>query len=293
MSARVCQLCGKPLSRIRVGTEGDFCSREHRNQFRLRQGMDRLMEANKVANLMRRRELTKALVVAQADSAASLERRVFAETADMPVRTGVITRQLRVTPSGSGAAGLGECKRTEVALVRFHVLETEQSRRSLPLIGRKKLGLFLPARNQSLRGSRRSAAPSIPLALKEVEGDLLRVSRSAGFHLRKMELPSVDARLSTHAIRGGLKKAVNQLKNRLLPARSFSEQWSAIRSRLYVPEPQFLYHGPWKGLGAGPMELPGPRVAGGAPPSATRLAQVKIELQETMHYAISSEEDRG
>jgi hypothetical protein len=56
MTARNCQLCGKPLSRIWVGTGGDFCSREHRNQYRLRLGMDRLLEANKVASLMRRRE---------------------------------------------------------------------------------------------------------------------------------------------------------------------------------------------------------------------------------------------
>src|SRR5215813_1763046 len=54
-----CLLCGKPLSRIRVGGGEDFCSREHRNQYRLRQGMDRLTEANKMASLMRRREQPK------------------------------------------------------------------------------------------------------------------------------------------------------------------------------------------------------------------------------------------
>jgi hypothetical protein len=59
MNARVCQLCGKPLSRLRVGGDGDFCSKEHRNQFRLRAGMDRLEEVNKVANLMRRREAAR------------------------------------------------------------------------------------------------------------------------------------------------------------------------------------------------------------------------------------------
>ena len=56
MNPRTCQLCGKPLSRLRVGSDGDFCSKEHRNQFRLRRGMDRLVEVNKVASLMRRRE---------------------------------------------------------------------------------------------------------------------------------------------------------------------------------------------------------------------------------------------
>jgi hypothetical protein len=59
MNARSCQLCGKPLSRLRVGGDGDFCSKEHRNQFRLRAGMDRLVEVNKVASLMRRREAAR------------------------------------------------------------------------------------------------------------------------------------------------------------------------------------------------------------------------------------------
>jgi hypothetical protein len=40
-------------------SDGDFCSREHKNQFRLRRGMDRLQEANKVASLMRRREIPR------------------------------------------------------------------------------------------------------------------------------------------------------------------------------------------------------------------------------------------
>src|SRR5437764_4225286 len=56
MAARTCMLCGKALSRIWAGNGEDFCSREHRNQYRLRRGMDRLLEANKVANVMRRRE---------------------------------------------------------------------------------------------------------------------------------------------------------------------------------------------------------------------------------------------
>src|SRR5437879_845520 len=56
MSVKTCQLCGKPLSRLRVGADPEFCSKEHRNQFKMRRGMDRLVEVNKVANLMRRRE---------------------------------------------------------------------------------------------------------------------------------------------------------------------------------------------------------------------------------------------
>ena len=60
MSAKTCQLCGKPLSKIWIGA-GEFCSREHRNQYRMRRGMDRLLEANQVASLLRRRETPKAI----------------------------------------------------------------------------------------------------------------------------------------------------------------------------------------------------------------------------------------
>lgn len=65
MSVRSCLLCGKPLSRIWVGSGEDFCSREHRNQYRLRRGMDRLLEANKVASVMRRRENLRTLSAGQ------------------------------------------------------------------------------------------------------------------------------------------------------------------------------------------------------------------------------------
>jgi len=74
MSAKTCQLCGKPLGRMRVGT-GDFCSREHRNQFRLRRSMDHLLEANKVASLMRRRENPKQIPLAQLIAASASEPR--------------------------------------------------------------------------------------------------------------------------------------------------------------------------------------------------------------------------
>jgi hypothetical protein len=85
MTGRTCQLCGKALSRFTVGSGGDFCSREHRNQFRLRLGMDRLMEANKVANLMRRRENAKSIPAAQLARDSKVSPRV-APLLPMPMR---------------------------------------------------------------------------------------------------------------------------------------------------------------------------------------------------------------
>ena len=79
MSVKTCQLCGKPLSRLRVGADPEFCSKEHRNQFRLRRGMDRLVEVNKVANLMRRRESPKQIAFSSLVCQSAITPRGFYE----------------------------------------------------------------------------------------------------------------------------------------------------------------------------------------------------------------------
>jgi len=168
MNGRTCQLCGKPLSRIRVGAGGDFCSREHRNQHRLRCGMDRLMEANQMASLMRRREHLKPLNAMDAHSAAAAHRRPFSEPAPWkPAGTPFARRvaprlHARMRASGDYARfrpgdGAGTQRRIEpaparnrrrapmlrtragqvrraqlrasVALLRYHVLDCEGNRR--------------------------------------------------------------------------------------------------------------------------------------------------------------------
>lgn len=77
MAAKTCLLCGKPLSRIWAGTGEDFCSREHRNQYRLRRGMDRLLEASKHASVMRRREVPRQIAMAQLRAGGDTERRGY------------------------------------------------------------------------------------------------------------------------------------------------------------------------------------------------------------------------
>jgi len=79
MSARTCLLCGKSLSRIWVGAGDDFCSREHGNQYRLKRGMDRLTEANKISSLMRRRENPKPITSAHLPLNSASSRRDFPE----------------------------------------------------------------------------------------------------------------------------------------------------------------------------------------------------------------------
>jgi hypothetical protein len=79
MSARTCLLCGKTLSRIWVGAGDDFCSREHGNQYRLKLGMDRLTESNKISSLMRRRENPRPIASAHLPLDSTTSRRDFPE----------------------------------------------------------------------------------------------------------------------------------------------------------------------------------------------------------------------
>ncbi len=72
-------LCGKPLSRIWVGAGEDFCSREHGNQYRLKRGMDRLTETNKISSLMRRRENPRLITAASLPLDSASSRRGFPE----------------------------------------------------------------------------------------------------------------------------------------------------------------------------------------------------------------------
>ena len=110
MSTRTCQLCGKPLSRIWVGAGGDFCSREHRNQYRLRLGMDRLQEANKVATLMRRRENPKPIQPGYVQSAFSPIPRGFLKNETWPreLLTGRAVRRMQPDATARVTAIVGD-----------------------------------------------------------------------------------------------------------------------------------------------------------------------------------------
>src|SRR5437763_7962051 len=87
MSVKTCQLCGKALSRLRVGADPEFCSKEHRSQFRLRKGMDRLVEVNKVANLMRRRESPKQIAFSTLLSQSAITPRGYYDSERTQIHT--------------------------------------------------------------------------------------------------------------------------------------------------------------------------------------------------------------
>jgi hypothetical protein len=144
MNARTCQLCGKPLSRLRVGGDGDFCSREHRNQHRLRAGMDRLEEASKVTTLMRRRENPRQISAARLMCNSALERRGFFEpkqaapktdiAAFAPVLPGPAAPRVAsgadryVPPRASQLAGTSASRRADTSRMRIN------GRGTLPMV---------------------------------------------------------------------------------------------------------------------------------------------------------------
>jgi hypothetical protein len=77
-----------------MGADPDFCSKEHRNQFRLRKGMDRLEEVNKVANLMRRRESPKPITFSSLMCQSAISPRGFYETERTQIHTVPFQRQV-------------------------------------------------------------------------------------------------------------------------------------------------------------------------------------------------------
>jgi hypothetical protein len=140
MSARTCLLCGKPLSRIWVGAGDDFCSREHGNQYRLKRGMDRLTETNKISSLMRRRESPMPIASASLplDSASSHrdfpEMRISAagQTRFPSLRPHLVPSTPRISPVSDSymrprvprQAGSSEPRQPDSSLLRFSARKT-------------------------------------------------------------------------------------------------------------------------------------------------------------------------
>ena len=175
---RSCLLCGKPLSRIWVGSGEDFCSREHRNQYRMRRGMDRLLEANKISNVMRRREIPKMLAhpipfrggdVRMPDSRGI---RIVASIRE-PMRAsplGIATHLLRVDKLMVLSCPPPRGKQRE-----FQILRNWTSRPPLPC---RRLRIAL-----QVTGSVEQFSRPAPFAPGPRKGRQLRVSLSAGFRL--------------------------------------------------------------------------------------------------------------
>ena len=230
MAARTCLLCGKALSRIWAGTEEDFCSREHRNQYRLRRGMDRLLEANKVASVMRRRESTRQIPasVLRAPGQASVRGFFDALHAVPPAMVfpatqwngrPAIANSARFTAASPAACSM-EISRHFATAVDFTFPSLRAPRPSAVLLTKvTPAGPATPAHRADTPAERRTAAtswrngvrPAITGLLARAgqrtagvrsesrpprrltsacRGKALRVSTSAGFHLPERKPPS-------------------------------------------------------------------------------------------------------
>ncbi len=184
MSAKSCLLCGRALSRMRMGAEGDFCSREHRNQYRLRRSMECLTEANKVATLARRRESPKPLF-GSAVAGAPAEQRGFFQSA-----MGFGTALEPVFPSFRGAAGAAAKLALRAATAGPAAVRTPK----LPAPVRREFGVrILVESSVELAVPRAPRKPAAPRVLRQ---PLPRPALPAGAPSTAMQVSSrLDIRI--------------------------------------------------------------------------------------------------
>ena len=185
MSSRVCLFCGKPLSRMRVGGGEDFCSREHRNHYRLRRGMDQLQEANQMSSLMRRRENPKPLAaIVPGGEGVSLPRTLLLSAAAPP---------RRCSTAGDPRTGYLPLSRRSI----FPLEESPFVQLGLPLnvlVAPRKLalpnapclpgglpGALVAAYNAGRLAGMESCSRQREVPLSPSRGAALRVSLQAGF----------------------------------------------------------------------------------------------------------------
>lgn len=182
MNARTCLLCGKTLSRIWVGAGEDFCSREHRNQYRLRRGMDRLQEANKVASLMRRRENPKPIPVVEhcGDSTSRM--------ADTSRITLTSRKTVLILPASKWAPSVRP-PRARDFVERYETSIPDGEPRDFGILRHPTPRLILSSGSRSIQapGANYQERIKQPLELKSSgrTGQVLRVSAGAGFRLPK------------------------------------------------------------------------------------------------------------
>jgi hypothetical protein len=178
----------------------EFCSREHQSQFRMRQGMDRLREANKVASLMRRRENPKP-ISAMLPSASSGSQRVFPPA---PPASG-FTSQVLLERRRSSLPGpnISSCPTSEWTRMRLSLagavliqgaagaVPATTSAAARTLTQARQPASRISVATQGFRsraahtsGFERSSGPGMrPIVRQPSQGRLLRVSASSGFRV--------------------------------------------------------------------------------------------------------------
>ena len=227
MSAKSCLLCGAPLGRIRVGAGEDFCSREHRNQYRLKRSMECLSEANKVATLARRRENPKALSIGALPCLPGEPR---ADTLTRPFNGAAV----RAPKLGIAAPRFSAPMAGPVRLLKPKSRKTASRSAAAPISSSAA-----PARRtrmakvtRSLAGSKAGLIPLLPAA----PNNALRVSSGTAFRPRLPRASEAAIRM-TRALRSGGIRAPGAGKD-LLPISCVQAEPGSSK-RLGVTEVRF------------------------------------------------------
>jgi hypothetical protein len=214
MDAKSCLLCGKSLARIRVGSGGDFCSREHRNQYRLRRSIDCLTEANKVATLARRRETPKAVFAEPLPALANAVSRPMpnaqggsqmgqtASSIALPKADGALRRRMLGAGGENGAAAQWPPRSTQRHPALS--LDDEAIPGALDSAPCREFGFLTPPAHSlctpeakptawKAQFSKRDPQSPAAMAPQPFAGNALRVSASAALRPGKPEVPRVRA----------------------------------------------------------------------------------------------------
>ena len=218
MNAKSCLHCGRSLARIRVGAGGDFCCREHRNEYRLRRSMDCLAEGDRLATLARRRETPKPVFAEPAAGLANAVPRALEAKADdrgPGAKTQMFLPEVSRAPWPGAEAG-DRGRESEPVWPQAHGLRTPAGPQPIPTpyAASRDFGFapwpahepcapdgnrpeWRPARPMRTPASAGSVAPP-PMA-----GNALRVSASAAIRPGRLEIPRASA--TTASPKTGLK----------------------------------------------------------------------------------------
>jgi hypothetical protein len=266
MSVRTCLLCGKPLGRIWVGAGDDFCSREHGNQYRLKRGMDRLTETNKISSLMRRRENPKPITSASLPLDSASTRRDFpelkiaaaGETHFPSLRPLSVSSTPRIAPVSERyvpprlppLAGFSEPRRPDSSLLRLSARDTAPvaPARSVALPAR------IPRARAALLRDRILGTGGEPQWFGALRYAGIRAHAGlGGIAPSRIELPGAACFLNTHRLRGieapqrtGKGQGLSRGFGFRRPARRGAVSARPLKARaalasLALPARQFLY----------------------------------------------------
>ncbi len=249
-----CQLCGKPLPKMWLRRDGDFCCREHREQYRLRRGLNLLQEADELATLRRRRERPTPMVLQRpAGSAWEAPRRV------------------------GGCPYPGSAHHAEDRVERPLAIVSEMRLRQagrIPALPRSHVGVASCARRGA--SPSRGIAPRLVLmphqAAPRTVATEARVPGAMGFQARRASLPNAVAERRSLNCQAPLPRAPLVPRHGMAPASTRIETAHGMRAPAQaIPAPAPTRRGaeaPFNASGAPALPAHNPAALAVHPPAA-------------------------